>query len=152
VKKGIYEVTVINVASGRDKPNIAMKNATIIRNIIGKISWCTSSTRLTSERSIAAIVAYNKEPSTKNNSAYTYILIGAEEIPIISNVSDTSTLVVILYLIKLKLTKKNNKICVNPSKATPKIFANICVTGGALEINISITREDFSVATSAAII
>src|SRR5699024_10277657 len=59
-KNGINELIVINVASGTFKPNIAMKNPIIIKINIGINNCCKSSTRLTSEPNIAAIVAYNK--------------------------------------------------------------------------------------------
>src|SRR5699024_3352268 len=59
-KNGMNDVIVINFASGIDKPTIAIIKAIIISIISGKISCCTSSTRLTNEPSMAAIVAYNK--------------------------------------------------------------------------------------------
>src|SRR5699024_11206832 len=68
-KNGIKDVIVINFASGMPKPNIAMKNAIITRNTIGKTNCCTSSTLLTSEPNIAEIVAYKKYPSKKKTTA-----------------------------------------------------------------------------------
>src|SRR5699024_11953556 len=62
-KNGIKDVIVINFASGMPKPNIAIKNAIITRNTIGKTNCCTSSTLLTSEPNIAEIVRSEEHTS-----------------------------------------------------------------------------------------
>src|SRR5699024_8207792 len=67
---GIKEDRYTSVESGAFRPNIAIKKAIMIKNIIGINNWLTSSTRLTSEPNIAAIVAYNKYPSKKKIIAY----------------------------------------------------------------------------------
>src|SRR5699024_6302584 len=72
-KKGIKDLIIIKFASGMPKPNIAIKNAIITRNTIGKTNCCTSSTLLTSEPNIAETVAYKKYPSNKKTTAYTYM-------------------------------------------------------------------------------
>ena len=59
-KNGINDVIVIIFEFGDVVPYTAMKKAIIIKNIIGNNRCWTSSTRLTSDPSIAAIVAYRK--------------------------------------------------------------------------------------------
>lgn len=65
VKKGIYDVIVIKVASGVYKPNMANRKPMTINQVIGAMICGTSSMRLTSEPNKAARVAYRKNPSKK---------------------------------------------------------------------------------------